>query len=489
MKNFKKVLLTGTLTATAMLAISITSKAATVKVTGDTLNIRKGPSTDTSVIAMISKGVECELLEEEEEWYKIKYKNYTGYISKQYAKMVEEKSENIKKEDVKKASDSVQNDNDKETKNNETDKNANLVDNEKNTEPIKEETTQIVYKKINKDAEIRLLPLIHSRTIENIKKNTQVLFITNTSGWSYIQTDTVSGWVRNDVLGEEKKVSSEPEPEKENTYTEKTGYVNENLVNMRTGAGTSYKVIKVLSLNSKVTVINEEGNWYKVKSGNDTGYISKEFISNTKKVTTRGTSNSRAEQKTTENNEAKVVNASNKTEKVADSKNDNATKQNANADKANSTSKETNSKVSNTAENTKKSETNNKNTIKGSDVVAYAKKYLGYKYVYGGDGSNGTFDCSGFTMYVYKHFGISIPHGATSQYKCGKGTKISKQSELKEGDIVLLTDYETGVGIGHCGIYVGNGNFIHASTTTYSVIISSLNTTYKGRFYAGLRLI
>lgn len=75
--------------------------------------------------------------------------------------------------------------------------------------------------------------------------------------------------------------------------------------------------------------------------------------------------------------------------------------------------------------------------------------------MYGGDGSNGTFDCSGYTMYVYKHFGINIPHGANSQYRCGKGKKITKYSELQVGDIVFLTDYETGKGIGHCGIYLG----------------------------------
>ena len=113
----------------------------------------------------------------------------------------------------------------------------------------------------------------------------------------------------------------------------------------------------------------------------------------------------------------------------------------------------------------------------------------GYKYVYGGDGSNGTFDCSGFTMYVYKHFGIKLPHAASKQYKCGKGTQITKYSDLQVGDIVFLTDYETGVGIGHCGIYLGNDNFIHASTTCYGVEISSFKTIYKGRFYSGLRLI
>ena len=117
--------------------------------------------------------------------------------------------------------------------------------------------------------------------------------------------------------------------------------------------------------------------------------------------------------------------------------------------------------------------------------MSYAKQYLGCPYVYGAAGSK-SFDCSGFTMYVYKHFGISLPHGATSQSRYG--TKVSK-SNLKAGDIVFLTDYETGVGIGHCGIYIGNGNFIHASTTGYKVRISSLNVEYAGRFYSAIRLL
>ena len=124
----------------------------------------------------------------------------------------------------------------------------------------------------------------------------------------------------------------------------------------------------------------------------------------------------------------------------------------------------------------------------GENVVQTALQYLGASYRLGTSGPT-VFDCSGFTMYVYKHFGIKIPHGANSQYRCGKGTKITKYSDLQVGDIVMLTDYETGKGIGHCGIYLGNDNFIHASTTCYAVEISSFKTIYKGRFYAGLRLI
>ena len=241
---------------------------------------------------------------------------------------------------------------------------------------------------------------------------------------------------------------------------------------MRKGAGTSYNIVKVLSLNTQVTITGEEGNWYKVKVGNTTGYVSKDYVSDTKTTTTRGNNTSRTENTVTAITEKEEASSSNK-------KTDSETKNTEN------TTKNTENETNATQNTTGKNET----TIKGTDIVAYAKKYLGYKYVYGGDGSNGTFDCSGFTMYVYKHFGIKIPHGANSQYRCGKGTKITKYSDLQVGDIVMLTDYETGKGIGHCGIYLGNDNFIHASTTCYAVEISSFKTIYKGRFYAGLRLI
>lgn len=459
MKNLKKILLTGTLTATAILAMSITSNAATVKVTGDVLNIRRSPSTGSDVIAMISKGVECEFLEDAGDWYKVKFQKYTGYVSKEYSKLldddikVKEPEEKTEVEEPKKSTEEV-----KDNKTNETE---NQID---------DEASQIIYKKVNQNADIKILPLIHSSVIGNVKKGTKVLFITQASGWSYIQTDTISGWVRNDILGEaitetsnnNIKNDNTDKSNNENTYKEKTGYINEESVNLRKGAGTSYSIIKTLTLNTEVTITGEKDGWYQIKSGSTNGYVSKEFVSDSKKVTTRG-------------NTASRIDNSEKTKK-AETKNSETTAE------TKAVSKET---VTTKTEKV----VNSKNSIKGTDVVAYAKKFLGYKYVYGGDGSNGTFDCSGFTMYVYKHFGINLPHGANMQYNCGKGKRISKLSDLQAGDIVFLTDYETGVGIGHCGIYIGNGNFIHASTTTYSVIISSFNTIYKGRFYAGLRLV
>lgn len=90
-------------------------------------------------------------------------------------------------------------------------------------------------------------------------------------------------------------------------------------------------------------------------------------------------------------------------------------------------------------------------------------------------------------MYVYKHFGVSLSHSATAQSK--KGTYVAKEN-LQPGDLVFFTDYETNVGIGHCGIYIGNGNFIHASSGTgYCVKISDLTSgSYKKRYETARRI-
>ncbi len=468
MKNLRKISLTLLLTVISILLLAVSSKAATkVKVTGDVLNIRKGPSTSTKVVAMLSKGVECELLEEEGDWYKVKYKTYTGYVSKEYAEIIGETNnvEEIKNNDTTNESDNK----------NDTDNSSKGEENNVTSNTNIDEDEKIVYKKLKQKSELKILPLIYSSNIDDLKKNTEMVLLGETNGWSYVQTDSNCGWVRTEYLEDSSATSNNSNIDNtdKNKYTEKTGYINESSVNMRKGAGTSYNIVKVLSLNTQLTITGEDGNWYKVKFGNTTGYVSKDYVSDTKTTTTRGNNNSRIE--TVKSNTEKTTDSNTKGKKASNT--ENVKKEQVETTKATT--------LKNEQETTNKNET----TIKGTDIVAYAKKYLGYKYVYGGDGSNGTFDCSGFTMYVYKHFGIKLPHGASKQYKCGKGTQITKYNDLQVGDIVFLTDYETGVGIGHCGIYLGNDNFIHASTTCYAVEISSFKTIYKGRFYSGLRLI
>ena len=121
----------------------------------------------------------------------------------------------------------------------------------------------------------------------------------------------------------------------------------------------------------------------------------------------------------------------------------------------------------------------------GSDIVSFAMQYLGTPYAYGGTGSGG-FDCSGFTMHVFSNFGVSLAHGATPQLN--NGYTVS-QSELQPGDLVFFFGtYNTSSAASHVGIYIGGGQFIHASTSR-GVIISSLSESYYANRYLTARRV
>ncbi|NCE63505.1 hypothetical protein D1159_02640 [Pseudoflavonifractor sp. 524-17] len=114
----------------------------------------------------------------------------------------------------------------------------------------------------------------------------------------------------------------------------------------------------------------------------------------------------------------------------------------------------------------------------GQSIVSYAKQFLGVPYSWGGNGPN-AFDCSGFTKYVYSHFGVTLNRTATAQLS--NGTAVSKD-QLQPGDLVFFRA-NTSKPVSHVGIYIGGGQFIHASTNTYAVQIDNLNSGYYSRVY------
>lgn len=118
---------------------------------------------------------------------------------------------------------------------------------------------------------------------------------------------------------------------------------------------------------------------------------------------------------------------------------------------------------------------------RGEAVVDYAKQFIGVPYRSGGTTPAG-FDCSGYVSYVFKHFGIDLVHTAAGQYNAGPAVN---KANLQPGDLVF---FNTGGGISHSGIYVGNNQFIHASTSQ-GVIISSLEDSYWAPKYRGANRI
>lgn len=121
--------------------------------------------------------------------------------------------------------------------------------------------------------------------------------------------------------------------------------------------------------------------------------------------------------------------------------------------------------------------------IKAKKIVKAAKGYSGIPYVWGG-ASPGGFDCSGFTSYVYGKNGITIPRVSADQFNNGKWVD---KSSLLPGDLVFFTTYKAGPS--HVGIYLGNSQFAHASSSAGKITISDMNNPYYSQRYLGARRV
>lgn len=197
-------------------------------------------------------------------------------------------------------------------------------------------------------------------------------------------------------------------------------------LNMRSGPGTGYGIIVSIPGSAIVPISGISDGWYKVSYAGCAGYISSEY---TKLV--RDSSGARAD--------GDGVTA------VAAAATD---------------------------------------TSLGSEIVAYAKQFLGRPYVYGANGPN-SFDCSGFTKYIYSHFGYSIYRTASSQLS--NGVSVSR-TQMEPGDLVFFRN-NTSKAASHVGIYIGNGKFIHASSTGDVVKISDLSSGYYCSILVSVRRI
>jgi cell wall-associated NlpC family hydrolase len=261
----------------------------------------------------------------------------------------------------------------------------------------------------------------------------------------------------------------------------KTGIIKNDVVNVRKSASTSSDVIAQVKKNVQVKVIDSSKDWYKVSISGETGWIKKSLVAI--KSTSLGTATVTVS----------VLNVRSKTsissKKVAElSKYDKVTL----LSKSGTWSKVKTPKgkigyVSSKYITTKKISrgVGVSDLSAAEEVIAYAKRYLGCNYVYGGSSPSG-FDCSGFAQYVFKHVGISLDRTAASQSKQGRW--VSK-NDLIAGDLVFFDTNGGHNDINHVGIYVGNGKFIHASSPRYGVLITALSESYYERSYMTARRV
>ena len=223
------------------------------------------------------------------------------------------------------------------------------------------------------------------------------------------------------------------------------GKVNYAKVNMRTGPGTSYSRIGQSSKNDLCYIVGINKQWYKVIWNDQICYIRSDYLDLT---------------------EMPYEN------------------------KASSKSplffrggKSTGTPVSATTLKNSSNYIAPNGSAKATAIIATAKKYIGVPYVWGGSTPSG-FDCSGLVQYVFKQHGITLNRTTKTQYQ--HGTFVAK-SNLQPGDLVFFQNTYT-TGISHVGIYIGSGEFIHASSSQ-GVTISSLSNSYWSSHYYGARRV
>ena len=122
----------------------------------------------------------------------------------------------------------------------------------------------------------------------------------------------------------------------------------------------------------------------------------------------------------------------------------------------------------------------------GEAVVTLAATYLGRPYRYGASGPD-AFDCSGFTSYIYRQFGVSLNRSAADQLLYN-GTSVA-YSDLQKGDLVFFKEFGASVAATHVGLYVGNGQFIHASSSGSDVKYSALSNGWFSARYVGAKRV
>ena len=124
------------------------------------------------------------------------------------------------------------------------------------------------------------------------------------------------------------------------------------------------------------------------------------------------------------------------------------------------------------------------NRYLGEEVAEFALNYVGCRYVRGGKGPN-KFDCSGFVYYVYKNFGYSLKPGARNQWSILDGT--IKKADLLPGDLLFFSNNGRSGGIFHVGIYIGDGQFVHAANSRKGVIVTDIDHAWYANRYLGAK--
>lgn len=446
------------------------------------LNVRKTPESFGEVVGKLPKGGACEVLDTSTEgWYKISSGGVTGYVSSQYVYTGDE-AKKLAAENVA-------------------------------------ERAVIDADKLN----VRSEPKADADVVDQVFKNERYDIKGEQDGWIQIS----DGYISSDYVTVKYALDEAIKQDMRQTVLslyDNLGVSNvSNYLNVRDNPDENKgKIIAKLPSNAGCDILDTStSGWYKIRSGNITGYVKSEYIltgqqakdkalqvaklmaiSNTDGVNVRTEPNTNSSIYTQISNSERFLVADQQdgwvkieiddqdaylssdyvdvkygleeaikytpVVEVADNSSKNDSKSNSKNNTENNSSSKNNGKKNSANDGAAGSKSGSVSS-KRAQIANYAVQFVGNRYVYGGTSlTNGT-DCSGFTMSVMAKFGVSLPHNSGAQ--SGSGKSITS-SQMRPGDLVF---YSGSGGINHVALYIGNGQVCHASNARSGIKISTWN--------------
>ncbi|MCR8746609.1 C40 family peptidase [Romboutsia lituseburensis] len=335
-------------------------------------------------------------------------------------------------------------------------------------------------------------------SISKLNKGYKVEYIGKSGSWINVKYNGQVGYVHGDYVSTSGNSNITPPTDNSDDTIKSTKVVNGNSVNFRKGPSTSYSSIGKLNKGDKVGYISESNGWSKISYNGQIGYMSSQYLSTSGENVNPPSGNTDESVKST-----KVVNGNSvnfrkgpstsyssigKLNKgyevgyISESSGWSKIKYNGQIGYISSQYLGNKDDISSGGNNE-----NLPSSEKADKVINFGKTLLGKPYVWGAEGPN-SFDCSGFTQYVFKKsVGVSIPRVSRDQSKFGQSVS---RSNLQKGDLIFFdTDGSNNGYVSHVGIYMGGNQFIHASSSGKKVIISNMTSYYNNAFVNARRVL
>lgn len=428
------------------------------------LRLRSDANTSSQAIATLASGTQVDVLEALDGWYRIEANGKTGYVSSQYLSL----------------------------------------------------SGTVSASSLN----VRATPSTSGTKLTSLSSGAKVNILESLDGWYRVEANGKTGYVSSQYisLAQSQAPAAAPPavtPPTAAPESNLTGKVSASSLNVRSGPGSSHSKVTALPSGTQVEILETLDGWYRIQANGKTGYVSAQYVTVSQpeqpaqtpavsqpepepqpappsdpqpEAQTQPEAQPQPEAPAQDSKTYGMVSASTLNVRSGPG---------SSHDKVASLSAGAQVEILEKLDGWYRIEKgyvsaeyiillDGSMTALQAEIVAYARTFLGCAYVYGGNGPK-SFDCSGLTKYVYKHFGYNLNRGATSQLK--NGVTVSKEN-LQPGDLVFFNSAGTGIDKAtHVGIYIGSGQFLHASNKKLGVTITSLSDAYRVRTYTTARRI